>query len=161
MKPDNRNPQPILREDKLAFFYAILTLWESGEDNKVVKNFGSREIKRFLEKRDSNGSQILFFKTDINKKCFNCKYEIYVKDSKRNYGMSLLYHLRNAFAHNDIQLDNEKRIIRIHHTWKNSVRLKTTIPFKVLKELVETIRGQHNLTEEEKKKRIRKNKKSK
>ena len=153
MKQDNRNPQPVLSGAKLDFFYSILTLWESGEANKVIKNFNSSEIKRFLARRDSHGVEILFFKTDPNKKNPNSKYELFVKDTKRNNGLSLLYHLRNAFAHNDIQLTNNGNDIVINHSWNGVLKLKTTLPFKVLRELVETIRGQHLLTPEEKKKK--------
>ena len=161
MKQDTKNPNPVLNGAKLEFFYGILSLWESGEENKVIKNFKTKEIKRFLARRDSNGVIILFLSTDKNKKCENCKYKLYINDTKNNIGLSLLYHLRNAFAHNDIQLSDQDRLININLVWKGVLKLKTKIPFIVLKELIETIRGQHNLTSEEPKKNKHKKQKSK
>lgn len=153
MEAGNKSPIPVLSGAKLEFFYSILTLWESGEKNKVVKNFSSAEITRFLSQTDSRGITILHFTTDKNKRRHDCKYELYLLNSKRNIGMSLLYHLRNAFAHNDIQLCNNGNDIFINHTWGETLKLKTTISFKVLKELIETIRGLHNLTPQEKRKK--------
>lgn len=161
MKIDTRNYQPVLTGAKLEFFYSILTLWESAVSNKVVKQFTSAEIKRFLGKVDSHGNRILYFNTDINKRCPNCKYELYLKDTKRNLGLSLLYHLRNAFAHNNIELAGNGNIIKIQHNYKNTLTIKTTISFKILKELVETLRGLHNLTPQQKKKKYPKIKKTK
>lgn len=161
MKVGNKSPIPVLSGVKLEFFYSILTLWESGEKNKVVKNFKSAEIKRFLARSGPRGVTILHFTTDKNKRRQDCKYELYVLDSKDNQGMSLLYHLRNAFAHNDIQLCNNGNDIFIHHTWGGTLKLKTTMSFKVLKELIETIRGQHNLTQQEKQKKYTHKQKSK
>lgn len=160
METDNRTSKPVLSGTKLIFFYSILTLWESPEKNKVVKDFKSSEVKRFLARKDARRKQLIFIKTDINKCDYNHKYEIYLLDSKNNKGLSLLYHLRNAFAHNDIQLSNNNDI-RIVHYWKGVLKLKTKIPFKILKELVETIRGQHNLTEDEKRKKYSKRVKNK
>ena len=91
MKQDTKNPNPVLNGAKLEFFYGILSLWESGEENKVIKNFKTKEIKRFLARRDSNGVIILFLSTDKNKKCENCKYKLYINDTKNNIGLSLLY----------------------------------------------------------------------
>lgn len=161
MKTATKNSKPVLFGTKLTFFYGILTLWESSEENKVVKNFKSSEINRFLDRRDSKGKRVLFIKTDLNKNDLNHKYELYLKDSKKNQGLSLLYHLRNAFAHNDIQLSNDGREVLINHEWKGVCKLKTRISYKVLKELVETLRGEHNLTEEEKKKKPSKKNKHK
>lgn len=99
-------------------------------------------VKRFLAKRDSHGKTVLTISTDKTKKCVGCKYILYLNDSKQNKGLSLLYHLRNAFAHNDITLSNQGQLIHINHVWKGVLKLKTIISFKVLKELIETIRGQ-------------------
>ncbi len=150
MKTENKSSKPVLSGIKLEFFYSILTLWESGEKNKVIKDFKSAEVKRFLARLDSRGVRVLFLNTDINKKDFNHKYELYFTNPKGNQGLSLLYHLRNAFAHNDIQLIDNSNIF-INHIWSGTLRLKARISFKVLKEFVETIRGQHNLTSNEKK----------
>lgn len=158
MKVDNRSSKPILSGSLLDFFYGILTLWESPEENKVLKDFNSAEIKRFLAREDNKGMKTLFFTSDANKKDYNHKYELFVKNSRNNQGLSLLYHLRNAFAHNDIQMINGKDIY-IRHEWNGILKLKTTISFKVLKEFIETIRGEHNLTEEEKKQKQLKRKK--
>lgn len=149
MKSDYRNPNPVLSGKKLGFFYSILTLWESSAEKKVVNNFKSTEIKSFLNKRDSRNVTILSVQTDRNNKrklSCNCRYTLYVKDTKDNIGLSLLYHLRNAFAHNDIKLSDCGNIIHITHIYKGTLKLKTTIPFGVLKELIETIRGQHQLS---------------
>lgn len=159
MKTDTRSSTPVLSGPRLDFFYAILTLWESPEENKVIKDFNSTEVKRFLERKDSHGRLYLSYTHDLKKSLPNHRYQLYLKNSKNNLGLSLIYHLRNAFAHNDINLSNNGNLIIINHEWKNVLKLKTTIPFKILKELIETIRGQHNLTEEEKKKKPKKNKK--
>lgn len=161
MKADTRSPKPVISGAILEFFYSILTLWESGVKDKVVKDFKSAEINRFLSRTDSRGASFLHFTTDKNKRVGNCKYELYVLNSKSNYGMSLLYHLRNAFAHNDIQVRNGGTDIFIEHSWKGVLKLKTTISFKVLQELIETIRGMHNLTPQEKQKKYTKKQKSK
>lgn len=161
MKTDTRMSTPVLSGTKLMFFYGILTLWESPVEDKVVKNFSSSEIKRFLARRDSRGKLILFLTTDPNKSDSNHNHELFLKDSKQNQGLSLLYHLRNAFAHNDIQLSNDGEQVIINHSWKGILKLKTKVRFKILKELIETIRGQHNLTEDEKKKKYTKKKKHK
>lgn len=142
MNLDTRNPFPVLTGAKLELFYSILTLWESGKQPKVVNNFKSMAVKRFLAKRDSHGKTVLTISTDKTKKCVGCKYILYLNDSKQNKGLSLLYHLRNAFAHNDITLSNQGQLIHINHVWKGVLKLKTIISFKVLKELIETIRGQ-------------------
>lgn len=159
MKVDTRSPVPTLTGAKLEFFYGILTLWESPEQNKVIKDFKSSEIKRFLGQLDRKGNLVLFLKTDINTNCPNCKYELYVNNTKNNTGLSLLYHLRNAFAHNKIQILENGNMVCIENYWKGKLKLKTRLPFSVLKELIETIRGMHNLTIEEKKKKYSKPKK--
>ena len=146
MKQDTRNPKPILSGTKLEFFYSILTLWESGKENKVIKKFTSAEIKKILARTDPHGVNILSFSTHRNKKNYNSKYELYIKDSKNNQGLSLLYHLRNAFAHNNITLSNNGRNVHIQHVCKDVLKLKTKIPFTILKELIETICEKHNLT---------------
>lgn len=163
MKVDNRNSKPELEDEKLAFFYSILTLWESGEENKVVKNFKSSEIKRFLDRRTNNGNKILFFTCDPNriKKNEDAVYTLYVKDTKRNRGLSLLYHLRNAFAHNYINWIESDGMIIIDYKWQDDLKLKTKIPFSILKNLIETIWGKHNLPPEEKKKKTNNNQKKK
>lgn len=158
MKTDTRSPVPSLSGAKLAFFYGILTLWESGEQNKVIKNFNSSEIHRFLSRLDSNKKRILCIKTDLNEKSPECKYELYLRNTKKNIGLSLLYHLRNAFAHNCIQQINNGQIIYIENYWRGKLNLKTRIPFPILKELIETIQGKHNLSIEEKKRKYQKHK---
>ncbi len=50
-------------------------------------------------------------------------------------------------------------MVCIENYWKGKLKLKTRLPFSVLKELIETIRGMHNLTIEEKKKKYSKPKK--
>lgn len=161
MKTDTRSSTPVLVGNKLAFFYSILTLWESPDNNKVVKDFNSSEIKRFLNHPESSGKKLLYITHNINKTDYNCKYFLYVNNSKKNIGLSLLYHLRNSFAHNDIQLSDNGMTIVIHHEYNGVLKLKTKIPYKVLKYLIETIRGKHNLTEEEKKQKPSKRKKHK
>lgn len=151
MKIARKSSTPILSGEKLEFFYSILVRWESSEEPKVIKNFSSAEIKRLLARADSQGKKVLYLSIDPNKKDFNHKYELYLKNSKRNIGESLLYHLRNAFAHNDIQLIPGKNEVFINHEWGGGVKLKATISYKVFKELVETMVGKHNLSEEEKK----------
>lgn len=153
MKQNTRSSKPALTGKKLDFFYSILTLWESNDPSKVVKDFRSTEIKRFLSQIDSKKRKVLFFTTDPKAKdrC-SCKYSLYIVNSKDSQAMSLLYHLRNAFAHNDISVLTNRELIFIEHRWKNELRLKAFISFKVLKELIETIRGEHNVSDKEKKK---------
>lgn len=143
---DKRNPVPVLSGARLQFFYGILTLWESNARNKVINDFRSKEVNKFLSRTDSNGLKILSLSTDKKKTNLNCRYRIYLLDTKSNLGLSLLYHLRNAFAHNDIKLVkyNKKTCISIHHVWKGTTRLETIVPFKVLKELIDIIRGIHD-----------------
>lgn len=161
MKNATKSSIPVLSGKILTFFYKVLTIWESSEEKKVIKDFNSSEIRRFLIRKDSRGKQILFFSTDLNKTDFNHKYALYLRNSKKSKGLSLLYQLRNAFAHNDILISNDGKQIIINHEWKGVCKLKTKIPFTVLKELVETIRGEHNLTETEKKKKYSNKKKHK
>lgn len=137
---DRRNPVPVLTGSKLKFFYEILTLWESGVQNKVVNNFKSKKVKRFLARTDSNGIRILSFKLKLNEQHSNCKYEISISDVKHNYGLSLLYHLRNAFAHNNIRL-NDKGEICIDHKWQGSWRIKARVSSEVLKEFIDILTG--------------------
>lgn len=159
MKVDSRNPKPVLNQQKLNFFYSILTLWES-DAVKTVKKFNSAEIKRFLARTDYHNVKILQFYTKINAKPDGSKYRLYINDTKHNLGLSLLYHLRNAFAHNNIEvIDTRKEMIRIELIWKGSLKIRTTIPFSILKELIETIWGLHNLKPEEKTKKYPKSKK--
>lgn len=146
MKQDNRNHNPVLSGTKLEFFYGILTLWESAKSPKVVNNFKSAEVKQFLSQTDSRGIVKLLVTADQNKKCTGCRYSLYVNDSKKNIGLSLLYHLRNAFAHNNIELCDQRHLIIINHIWKGKTKLQTKIPFSILKELIETIRGNFNPT---------------
>ena len=161
MKAAYKPSIPVLSGSKLEFFYSILTLWESDDENKVVKDFKSSEIKRFLARKNSQGKRILFITPDSNRYDDSCTYRLFVDAGKYGQAKSILYHLRNAFAHNDISLSHKGSIIEIEHTWQGKLKLKTSIPFNVLKELVETIRGEHNLTPEEKKKKPTKTKKSK
>lgn len=137
---DRRNPVPVLTESKLEFFYGILTLWESGVRNKVVNNFKSKKVKRFLARKDSKGVAILSFKSNVNEQHSNCKYELSISDVKHNYGLSLLYHLRNAFAHNTIRL-NGKGEICIDHKWQSSWRIKARVSSEVLKEFIDILTG--------------------
>lgn len=158
MKAHYKSSKPVLQYGKLDFFYSILTLWESDDEPKVVKNFSSSEIKQFLA-CSKRGHKILSVTTDKNKICDSI-YEIYVNKTKDTIGLSLLYHLRNAFAHNDIQLVDNKIII-IHHEWQGITRLKTRIPFDILKGLIETMRGKHNLSPEDRDKDKKEKKKPK
>lgn len=154
MRQKYRSPKPILKDTKLEFFYSILTLWESEVVNKVVKDFRSVEVKSVLSKTDSSKRRQLLFSTEFNDKHkVNTKYELIVRDTKGSQAMSLLYHLRNAFAHNDIVVLENNSTIFIEHRWKGELKLKANISFNLLKLLIETIRGEHNLSEEEKKNR--------
>ncbi|MBD5355516.1 MAG: hypothetical protein HDR88_00680 [Bacteroides sp.] len=154
MKGDSRSPIPILKEDKLNFFYSILTLWESGKEPKIIKNFTTAEIIRFKDKRDKNGHLILTF-SDFNKKDSLQLSEIRFNNVKNNKGLSILYHLRNAFAHNLIFLENNGRILHIENEYRGKKQLQALIAYDVLKELIEILLGKHNLSGQEKKKRTK------
>lgn len=155
MKGDSRPPTPILKNEKLDFFYSILTLWESGKEPKIVKNSNSKEIRRFKKRRDKKGHMILTF-SDFNRKEPLHLSEIRFRNVKDNQGMSILYHIRNAFAHNRIFLEKNKRILRIENEYKGQKNLQAIIAFDVLKELIETFLGKHNLTDQEKKTKTKK-----
>jgi len=144
MKTDTRNPVPSLPDVQLRFFYGILTLWESGVEDKVKKNFTTKEIKSFLARKDSNGNPVLVIDTEKRRKGKLALSELRYINTKSNKGLSLLYHLRNAFAHNRIVLDLNSRILHIRNEYNGAVKMEGRIAFDVLKEFVETLQGKHD-----------------
>lgn len=150
MKGDSRLPYPVLKDEKLDFFYNILTLCESPKKPKVVNNFNSAEIRQLKNKKDRKGHPILRF-SDISDKSSLQLSEIRFRDVKRNKGLSILWHLRHAFAHNRINLSEDGEVLHIENKYREVVKFKAMIAYDVLKELIETLLGQHSVIEEEKK----------
>lgn len=151
MKGDSRLPYPVLKDEKLDFFYSILTLCESPKKPKIVNNFNSAEIKQLKNKKDKKGYPILRI-SDIGDKTPLQLSEIRFRDVKRNKGLSILWHLRHAFAHNRINLNENGRVLYIENRYRGVVKLKAMIAYDVLKELIEILIGQHNVIKEEKEK---------
>ena len=147
----NLNPDvPLLDGNIVVFFYEILVNWElnkksNGDRLKDIKKFNSAEIKRFLNRVDSSGNKEIYLnKTPDDTEAYRAS-EIRFIDSQKNKSLSLLYHLRNAFAHNDISYDIESNVININHFYKKKLRIKGSISFNLLLELVETIFGKYDM----------------
>ncbi|MDE6770649.1 MAG: hypothetical protein K2J78_13075 [Muribaculaceae bacterium] len=149
MKGDSRLPYPVLKDEKLDFFYSILTLCESPKKPKIVNNFNSAEIRQLKKKKDKKGHLTLRF-SDIGEKTPLQLSEIRFRNVKGNKGLSILWHLRHAFAHNRINLSEDGEGLHIENEYRGEVKFKAMIAYDVLKELIETLLGQHNVIEEEK-----------
>lgn len=150
MKDDSRLPYPVLKDEKLAFFYSILTLWESGKKPKIINNFKSEAVSQLKKRKDNKGDFIIRF-SDFKENDPLKPSEIRFKDVKRNKGLSILSHLRHAFAHNRITLEENGRILHIKNEYGGVTKLQAIIAFDVLEELIDILIGKDNKLVEEKK----------
>lgn len=136
MSNDDRNPQPQLQNQELAFFYEILTRIESPLA-PYQKTLGSRELNNITRTKVSISYDPMS-PTPLGNN------EIRYAAGKKYKTYKLLKFLRDAFAHNYIRIDNHK-IIYINSTYRGKLKMVAQIAFSNLKELVETIWGMHNL----------------
>lgn len=150
MKGDPRLSYPVLKDEKLEFFYGILTLWESGKDPKIINNFKSEGVTQLKKRKDNKGHPILRF-SDFNDKNPLQLSEIRFKDVKGNKGLSILSHLRHAFAHNRITVEENGRILHIKNEYRGDIKFNAVIAFDVLKDLMETLTKQDNNVSKENK----------
>ncbi len=137
---DKRNPQSVLTPAHLRFFHSLLTLWESGKEPKVAKQFNSVEVKRFLAKTDAKGQVILSIGDDPTDQSPLALSELrFSKTGGAGKAKSLLNHLRNAFAHNRISYGEDNNTILIENEYRGTVRMVGKVRFNVLKELMELL----------------------
>lgn len=135
-----------LSEGQLIFFHKILTLCESGKNPKVVRDFRHIEVKQFRERKRQLQIEDIDTKNQQSSKSI-----ILFRNDKGNQALSLLWHLRHAFAHNRILRDGNSQLLQIRNEYNGETKMKAIVQFCVLKELVEIILGEHNLTDDEKK----------
>lgn len=144
--PDCRLSCSTLSEGQLKFFHKILAICESGKEPKVVRDFRYVEVKRFCERKRQLQIEDIDTKSQLNSKS-----KILLRDDKGNKALSILWHLRHAFAHNRIIRNGNTQFLQIRNEHNGVVKMKANVQFGVLKELVEIFLGEHNLTDIEKK----------
>lgn len=156
-----RLPNSILETEHLRFFHKLIVAIENDKEmkDKIVKNFSNFEVKNIINKGKQN-----IYSITINPLDYPSQIgydELRFTDNKNNKAFSLLYHLRNAFAHNRVQLEEESMQLMFQDEYKKKINMVGKCNFLKLKYLVETILGEHNMTEEEKKMYKKKNRNNK
>lgn len=158
---DNRVPESNLSQSQLRLFHRILTRFESPASPKAVKDFRSIEVSQLIKKYQTKKGEKLYLDEPLDSRT-----PLRISEIRFNHNSSKAYeliaNLRNAFAHNRIQLDsNDSSILLIDNVHQNKVKMKGKIKFDTLKKLMETILGDHNLSDNEKNKIKKLNKRNK
>ncbi len=157
----DRKSNSTLEDAHLRFFHKLIVAIENDKEikDKIVKNFSNLEVKNIINKGKQNSYSITINPLDYPSHIGYDEFRF--TDNKNNKAFSLLYHLRNAFAHNRVQLEKETLQLMFQDEYKKKINMVGKCNFLKLKYLVETILGEHNMTEEEKKMYKKKNRNNK
>ncbi|MDE6753294.1 MAG: hypothetical protein K2J82_01630 [Muribaculaceae bacterium] len=160
----DRKSNSTLEDAHIKFFHKLIVSIENNKKikDKIIKNFSHSEVKNIINNED-NDYFILINPIEYSDCLVND--EIRFTNHKRNKAYSLLCHLRNAFAHNRIQVEDGSGQLIFQDEYNKIINMVGKCSFQKLKYLVETILGEQKMTQGEiqeyKKKNKRKRKQSK
>lgn len=150
-----------LEPKHVDFFHKLVVAIENDKKvkEKVIKNFNNFEVTNLIneDRPESITINPLDYPAAIRSD------EVRFTNHKGNKAYSLLCHLRNAFAHNRIQVFAEDGKLIFQDEYNKKINMIGECSFAKLQYLVETILGEHNMTQEEirnYKKRSKKNKRN-
>lgn len=138
-----RSSTPALKGKMLEFFYEIMVLCECDIKPYIANNFNSPIIKDYLLSKDRKNNPILVISSNIYDDRPLRISELRFKKGN-NIGISLLYNLRNAFAHNRITIEKDTEILVIENYYGKRLMMRGRIKYKVLKEFIDLLLGRTN-----------------
>lgn len=138
---DTRLQVRTLTPEQLNLFYQILIFCESDAINNADLRITNPALKPywFNSINKNEGKGILLTYKNIDFDAILDTNEIKFTDTKSNVLKSLLYHLRNAFAHNRLFYDDKSKILCMEDTYSGGINMKGKVKMPYFHKFIDAV----------------------